>query len=482
MPTNTRPNIILLMCDDLGYGDVGFNGNNVIRTPHLDALAGEGLRFTRYYAGGPVCSPTRGTCLTGRHYSRYGVTHANQGCLPTQEIALPGVCKQLGYRTGHFGKWHLGTLTRTQTDANRGRPGRDDEFSPPWLHGFDVCFSTESKVPTWDPMLRPDEHRPDGQPRWGTPGEPFGTAYWDESGQRVTENLAGCDSRIIVDRAEPFIRQCASHGDPFLAVIWFHAPHTPVVAGPEYRSMYADRCENEQHYYGCITAMDEQVGRVNNLVKSLGIEGETVMWFCSDNGPEGGEDLLQNGRSRGVTGGLRGRKRSLFDGGVGVPALLKWPGLAEAGDVCTMPCSTLDYFPTMADALGFSMPDERPVDGVNLLPMLRGEQTGRPEPIPYRFLESEASMFGSPTFALMDDRWKFLTNLSEDGSEDLLFDLIADRCETRNCLAEHPQRAADMRQQLRAFVDSCRHSHHGGDYSEPYEPINDFQEPTGTWR
>ena len=96
-----KPNIILAMCDDLGYGDTGFNGNQVIRTPHLDALAGEGLRFTRFYAGGPVCSPTRGTCLTGRHYSRYGITHANRGCLPTQEITLASICKDCGYRTGH---------------------------------------------------------------------------------------------------------------------------------------------------------------------------------------------------------------------------------------------------------------------------------------------------------------------------------------------------------------------------------------------
>ena len=476
-----RPNIILIMCDDLGYGDVGFNGNDVIRTPHLDALAAEGLRFERFYAGGPVCSPTRGTCLTGRHYSRYGITHANQGRLPTQEITLASVCRQSGYRTGHFGKWHLGTLTRTERDANRGGPYQAAAYSPPWLHGFEVCFSTESKVPTWDPSRTPDETGPDGRPLWGTPGEPFGTAYWDQRGQRVWNNLEGDDSRVIADRAEPFIRRAAAADEPFLAVIWFHAPHTPVVAGPEYRAMYADRCNDEQHYYGCITAMDAQVGRVNALVKALGIEDRTAIWFCSDNGPEGREDLAANGRSRGVTGGLRGRKRSLFDGGVGVPALLKWPGVATAGGRTDQPCSTLDYLPTMADALGYRFADDRPIDGCTLLPLLSGRAARRDKPIPYRFIDTRDAMFGAPTFAWMDGRWKFLTNLSEDGREEMLFDLVEDRFETTNRIHDEPDLAAAMRRAVAAFMDSCRASHRGADYPEPYEPINEFQELRGWW-
>ena len=169
------PNIVLVMCDDLGYGDVGFNGSTTIQTPHLDALAAQSVVMDRFYAGGPVCSPTRGTCLTGRHYCRYGINHANQGRLPTAEKTLATVCQDAGYRTGHFGKWHLGTLTQGEADGNRG--GNDQRlFSPPWLHGFERCFSTESKVPTWDPMLTPAELRPDGQPRWGEPGSPFGTS------------------------------------------------------------------------------------------------------------------------------------------------------------------------------------------------------------------------------------------------------------------------------------------------------------------
>ena len=254
----TRPNIILVMCDDLGYGDVGFNDNEVIFTPHLDAMATRGVRFTRFYAGGPVCSPTRGTCLTGRHYFRYGVTHANKGCLPSEEINLAKVLRSQGYTTGHFGKWHLGTLTTTMQEGNRGGPKGAAYYAPPWERGFDVCFSTEAKVPTWDPMVTPAE----GNSRWGVPGSPFGTYYWNEAGERVHDGLKGDDSRVIMDRVIPFIEDAARRRQPFFAVVWFHAPHTPVVAGLDYRALYEEFTQDEQHYYGCITAMDEQIGRL----------------------------------------------------------------------------------------------------------------------------------------------------------------------------------------------------------------------------
>src|SRR5512140_2659227 len=171
-----RPNVILMMADDLGWGDPGFNGNHTIRTPNLDAMAQAGIRFTRFYSGGPVCSPTRGTCLTGRHYFRYGVTHANEGMLPKQEVTLARLLKPLGYRTGHFGKWHLGTLTKDIKDGRRGGPATKT-YMPPWEHGFDVSFSTEQAVPTWNPMEN----------------QPFATNYWEGPGKYATQNVEGDD-------------------------------------------------------------------------------------------------------------------------------------------------------------------------------------------------------------------------------------------------------------------------------------------------
>lgn len=464
------------MCDDLGYGDVGFNGNTTILTPHLDRICGKGARFTRFYAGGPVCSPTRGTCLTGRHYLRYGINNANAGCLPRPEITLAEVCRSKGYRTGHFGKWHLGTLTKEEEDSNRGAK-KPEFYSPPWDHGFDTCFSTEAKVPTWDPMVTPAE----GDNVWGKPGTPYGTAYWNEKGERVTENLAGDDARVIMDRAEPFIREATAANDPFTAVIWFHTPHAPVVAGEQYRAMYAGLPEAQQHYYGCITAMDEQVGRLWNLLEETGVAGNTIVWFCSDNGPEGPGDGDIESRNQGVTGGLRGRKRSLFNGGVGVPAFVVWPGVVAAGSTVTMPCSTLDYFPTVAHVLLYQMPDERPLDGISLLPLLRGGMTERPIPIPYRFSGSEKYMFGAPTLAMTGQRYKYLTNLSDDGAEDLVFDIDADPYERRNIIADVPAIASEYRSRLEAFIESARASHAGKDYPEPYTPVTEFDAPTGGW-
>ena len=238
-----------------------------------------------------------------------------------------------------------------------------------------------------------------------------------ENGELATQNLDGCDSRVIMDRAVPFIQNAVENDQSFFTTIWFHAPHAPVVAGPEHRAMYADYSEDEQHYYGCITAIDDQVGRLYQTLQDLGVVDNTLICFCSDNGPEG--KTGHDGRHRGSSGGLRGRKRSLFDGGVGVPALLNWPGHTEPGRTVTTPCSTLDYFPTIMDLMGYEMPDERPIDGISLMPLIWDEMTERPRPIPYRFNSPREAMFGAPTIAMIDNQFKCLTNLSDDGEGEL---------------------------------------------------------------
>jgi arylsulfatase A-like enzyme len=179
---------------------------------------------------------------------------------------------------------------------------------------------------------------------------------------------------------------------------------------------------------------------------------------------------------------LRGRKRSLFNGGVGVPALLDWPGHVTPGQVVTEPCSTLDYFPTIAQVVDYQMPDDRPLDGLSLLPILRGQIAERPAPIPYRFLETRRAMFGSPTLAMIDNRYKFLTNLSESREEEMCFDLIRDPYETTNLVDRQRDFAEAMRARLELFIASCRESHYGGDYHEPYTPVNTFEAVTGGWK
>lgn len=202
-------NIVLCMTDDQGWGDVGYNGHVALRTPHLDSMARSGIRFDRFYAAAPVCSPTRGSCITGRHPYRYGVFFANEGHMRRGEITLAEALKTKGYTTGHFGKWHLGTLTTTVRDGNRGgRPEFQGDYAPPWERGFDVCFSTESKVPTWNPLVEPKT------------GQFYGTHYWREGGEQIAKGLDGCDSRIIVDRAIPFIPDFAR-----VALHWQATPY-----------------------------------------------------------------------------------------------------------------------------------------------------------------------------------------------------------------------------------------------------------------
>ena len=242
---HAQPNIILCMSDDQGWGDVAYNGHPVLRTPHLDQMAKEGIRFDRFYATTPVCSPTRAGFLTGRHPYRYGIRFANIGKLKSEEITLPEILKKQGYVTGHFGKWHLGSLTTKIKDGHRGRPGKTEFYSPPWENGYDECFVAESGVHTY--------HHP------GT-YEKLGTRYWTGLDQPVPANeISGDDSKLMMDRALDFMKRARKTDRPFLAVIWFHTPHQPVVSAPPYTDGYEEKYKD---YYGCLTAMDEQMGRL----------------------------------------------------------------------------------------------------------------------------------------------------------------------------------------------------------------------------
>ncbi len=256
--TADRSNIILCMADDLGWGDTGFNGSKTIKTPHLDQMAKDGIVFERFYSASAVSSPTRASCITGRNPNRTGVFHANTGILRPEEITIAEILKDNGYNTGHFGKWHLGTMTDQEKDANRGKIGNSKELNPPNLHGFQTYFSTESKVPTWDPMLKPAKGA--GRNGWnyikkGEKSVPYGTHYWTPEG-KVTDNLRGDDSRVIMDRAIPFIEKSVKEKKNFFTVIWFHTPHLPCVAGPKYAAMYKEHREEFQNYAGCIQWMN----------------------------------------------------------------------------------------------------------------------------------------------------------------------------------------------------------------------------------
>ena len=422
--TNSPPNIILAMADDQGWGDTSYNGHHILSTPHLDEMAKAGIRFDRFYSGAPVCSPTRGSVLTGRHPFRYGIFFANADTgtdapskypLPARERTLAEFLKPLGYATGHFGKWHLGDFAG---------PAR----SAPTDNGFDEFYSTTRKVRTVNPE-----------------------AYWTQNGPVPAADLEGDDSRILMDAAVAFIEKAVQRRQPFFAVIWFHAPHEPVVATQRHRAPYTQYPGKPEHYYGAIASLDEQMGRLRETLRFLKVERNTMLWYASDNGPEG--DQLATA-SPGTAGPFRGRKRSLFEGGIRVPALLEWPARFSSPRVVRAAASTNDYLPTILAALRQPLPKE--LDGINLLPILEGRKQLRELPLAFETINDTR---GSPKLAWVEDRWKLITSL--DGTEEFLFDLVADPAESSNLAASQPRICNALRAKLVLWRASCARSRQG---------------------
>ena len=450
----SSPNVILLMCDDLGWGDVGFNGNERVRTPHLDSLAQQGMVFRRFYSASPVCSPTRGSCLTGRNPYRYGIPTANAGHMLEEEITLAELLQDTGYRTGHFGKWHLGTLTTQVKDANRGRPGDSAHYALPTRHGFDTYFSTESKVPTFDPMWKPQAFKtPQGESlRFGwaamenpRSGEAYGTYYWKGEEQRVAEGLSGDNSKVIMDQALRFMEQANNDQSPFFSVIWLHTPHLPVVADVAHRALFPGLSHREQIYYGTIAAMDEQIGRLWQQLEAWGIADNTLLCFASDNGPE--RD------TPGSSGPFRERKRSLHEGGVRVPAFWVWPNMIAPGTQTDVAAVTHDYLPTLVDLLALSYPKGRPLDGISLKAVISGKQKKRHQPIGFQFQKKQS---------WVTHRYKLITK--DEGATWELYDLLQDPEEQHNKASRKPGRVRHMREALKEWVADCERSEKEEDY------------------
>ena len=449
-----NPNIILFMCDDLGWGDTGFNGNQIIKTPNLDMLAAKGITFNRFYSASPVCSPTRASCLTGRNPYRMGIPTANAGHMKVEEITLPELLKEKGYATGHFGKWHLGTLTTQRKDANRGRPGDSTHYSIPSMNGYDTWFVTESKVPTYDPMLQPfgfDTLNGESL-RYGwkaiqdkSTAKNYGTFYWKGREMVETENLEGDDARLILDRAIPFIENSVKNGTPFFSAIWIHTPHLPVVATGDMMKEYNQYSYQEQIYYGSISAMDRQIGRLWEKLEELGQSENTIFWFCSDNGPEI--------ETPGSSGPFRERKRSLYEGGVRVPAFCVWPNGINQGLKTDFPAVTSDYLPTILNILNLDLKDNRPIDGTSLTEVLKGENFEREKPIGFQYPEK---------MSWVTQKYKLIS--IDNGKTFELYNLIDDPVEQSNITTENIEIVNKMKTELLNWIESCKESEKGADY------------------
>ncbi len=406
-----RPNIVLVMADDQGWGQVGYNGHPILKTPHLDAMAANGIRFNRFYAAGPVCSPTRASVLTGRTHFRTGVpSHGHNLCL--QEKTLPQALKRAGYTTGHFGKWHLNGV------RGPGVPILGDDANHPGRYGFDEWLSASNYYDR-DPLL---------------------------SWKGKFEQFKGDSSVIAVAEALKFMKRQKKADKSFLAVIWYGSPHNPQWAVEEDRKHFED--EKLGNHLGEIVGIDRSIGMLRRGLRKMGIEENTLVWYCSDNG---GLNLDPD-----AVGNLRGHKGSMWEGGIRVPGIIEWPGHIKPA-ITDFPASTMDIMPTMIDLLDLPADSQLAVrDGESIATLFKGKTPKRNHAIPFRYNRHSA---------IIDGDFKLIASSARTDAW-ALYDLKNDPGESMNVSNEHPEQFARMKAELTAMIASVDASAAGKDYPE----------------
>jgi arylsulfatase A len=437
-----RPNFIVILADDLGYADLSCYGSRTIRTPRIDRMAREGARFTNFYAGAPLCSPTRASILTGRYPVRAGVPNVlfptETTGLPAEEITFAELLKPLGYATGCIGKWHLGHL---------------QPFLP-HRQGFDffygLPYSNDSR------KIKPGEVIEGGAPVFSYDDLPL------MENDVIIEVPVDQHSltRRYTERAVRFIRE--SKDKPFALYLAHTAPHTPLYAARDREG------KSSGGIYGdCVEEMDWSTGQILDTLREQGLDGTTFVIFCSDNGPRNsGADPRQGGGSTGV---LRGRKGTTWEGGVRVPAIVRWPGHIVAGrDIGEIAC-TMDVFPTIAKLSAATIPADRVIDGMSLADALTsGTQPALKD-------RGFCYYFGAQLQAVRVGKWKLFLKITEYPdkppslwyrgdvndkvfrnhyrlmAEPQLYDLDADPGEKGNVAAAHPDLVRQLTERARAF-------------------------------
>ena len=457
-----RTNFVLCMADDQGWGDVGYRGHPVLKTPTLDEMAQSGLLLERFYAAAPVCSPTRGSVLTGRHPNRFGCLAWGHSLRP-EEVTIAEALQLSGYVTGHFGKWHVGSI-------------HPDSPVSPASSGFDEWLTSPN--------------------------------FYENNPLMIHNGLViqteGEGSQVTVDATIEFMRDAVRRQVPFLAVVWFGSPHSPHVATDEDRQLYHDQPEKLQHFYGEITAMDRAVGRLRHELRRLKIAENTLFWYNSDNGA----------LPIGSAGGLAGKKGSLDEGGIRVPAMIEWPARIASPRVSNIPCGTVDIYPTLLEIAAVNVTEQPwPLDGMSLLPLFDGGMNERKKPLGFwsypekgkpvystRILQqiaqqqekdgvsevpssktqptklqisgekpiqySETNLPGSS--AWIDGNYKLRREAVADNTPTYtLFDLENDRREQKNLVDQQPERMQRMKVALHDWQVSVIRSLNGKDYSHP---------------
>jgi len=416
-----RPNVVVLLADDLGYQDIGCYGGPV-KTPHLDKLAASGTRFSDFYSGAAVCSPSRASLLTGRHHIRAGVytwinDETQNSHLLEREVTLAEVLKSQGYETAHIGKWHLGLPTET-----RDKPTPDQ-------HGFDYWFAT------WN-NASPSHHNPDNFIRNGEPVGP----------------LEGYSCQLVADEAMTWLDEHRDPEAPFFLNVWFHEPHAPIAAPDGIVSEYGKVKDKGAIYSGTIDNTDRAIGRLLAKLAEVAPAEETLIIYASDNGS------YRDDR----TGGLRGRKGVNWDGGIRVPGIFSWPGTIGADVVSNEPAGIVDILPTVCGLLKFEKPAGVFLDGSDLAPLLtEGGTFTRHQPLFWHLQKSvpiiamrdgDYNMVAERDYELPTDnmfREEWIPAIKAGGYKNFqLYNLKDDPAQTNDIAGDEPEVAARMRVRL----------------------------------
>lgn len=446
-----KPNVILVMADDQGYGDAGFTGHPSLKTPHMDAMAASGIVFERFYAAAPVCSPTRASVMTGRNPIRVNVPNHGHYLRP-HEITIAEALKSAGYVTGHFGKWHIGSV-QAESPTSPGGAGFDE-----WLSGlnfFDL-----------DPYL---------------------------SRNGKYEQAKGQGSVIAMDATIEFLKKHRNNDKPMFAVTWFPAPHDPhreqPVNLPDGIRPYDGK---NAGYYREIQLIDQQLGRLRAALREMNVADNTILWYSSDNGGLIGEHS-----------GGRERKGSIYEGGLRVPSIVEWPAKYKAQKV-GVPAYSSDIYPTLLGIVGLTMTNQPRLDGVDLAPIIAGKQTsrpamgfwhkftsgqstwndriirtlmdaqqaGKPNPFPERLLKNVNRFPELPAgqyighAAWNDWPWKLHRIQTGVAVKMELYNLAKDPMETTDLSRKQPDRAKVLRAELEAWQASVFKSLEGKDYKQ----------------
>jgi len=367
----SRPNIVLIVADDLGYGDLGCYGHQRIQTPNLDRFAAGGLRLTSCYAAAANCSPARAGLMTGRTPFRAGIfnwipMHSPMH-LRRSEITVAKLLQQAGYDTGHVGKWHL--------NGQFNRPGQPQ----PDEHGFAHWFSTQNNA-------LPNHRNPHNFVRNGKPAG----------------RLEGYSAELVAAEAIRWLQDVRDRRRPFFLFVCFHEPHEPIASAERFTKLYPSDDPSLSAHHGNITQMDHAFGRIVDALERLELRDSTLMFFTSDNGP-----ARTSIHPHGSAGPLRGKKGYLYEGGIRVPGILQWPGRIRPGSVSDVPVSGVDLLPTACEIAGIEPPGELALDGTSLVPLFDEKPLHRTRPLYWQFNRAR----GEAKVALRAGAWKLLARL-----------------------------------------------------------------------